>query len=147
MADSLKTLANCKPSEFLVQTNKIRKSAEKWLTATDIMNIRRRLPVFETIDKNAPAPERAAVIARNADAKREQAKKNLSAMLDAILDDHPAETLELLALLCFVEPENVDDHPMKEYLSAFAELISDKDVLSFFTSLTSLGQIGILTSA
>ena len=40
----MKNLANCKPSEFLVQTNKIRKSVEKWLTVTDIMNIRRTQP-------------------------------------------------------------------------------------------------------
>ena len=36
----LKTLANCKPSEFLKQTNKIRKAAAEWLTATDILEIK-----------------------------------------------------------------------------------------------------------
>ena len=40
----MKNLANCKPSEFLVQTNKIRKSVEKWLKITDIMNIRKVVP-------------------------------------------------------------------------------------------------------
>jgi hypothetical protein len=41
----MKNLANCKPSEFLSQTNKIRKSVEKWLKLTDIINIRKRIPV------------------------------------------------------------------------------------------------------
>ena len=40
----MKNLANCKPSEFLVQTNRIRKSVENWLTVTDILNIRRNQP-------------------------------------------------------------------------------------------------------
>lgn len=142
-----KTLATCKPSEFLVQTNRIRKSVERWLAATDIMNIRRRLPELEIVDKDAPAPEKAAVVKRNADAKREQVKKNLSAMLDAILDEHPAETLELLALCCFVEPENVDDYPMKEYISAITELINDEVVLDFFISLARLGNSGIFGTA
>lgn len=37
----MKNLANCTPSEFLKQTNKIKKSVEKWLKATDIMEIRK----------------------------------------------------------------------------------------------------------
>ena len=41
-----KNLANCTPKEFLVQTNRLRKSAEKWLKATDIMNIRKNIPIF-----------------------------------------------------------------------------------------------------
>lgn len=124
----MKNLANCKPSEFLKQTNKIRKSVSKWLTDTDIMNIRKRT---SDIPDDATEEERAR-------AKLEQAKKNTSAMLDAILDEHPDETLELLALLCFVEPENVDDHTITEYLEAFNELMNDKAVLSFFTSLMQL---------
>jgi hypothetical protein len=40
----MKNLANCKPSEFLKQTNRIRKSVSKWLTDTDIANIRKRMP-------------------------------------------------------------------------------------------------------
>ena len=62
-------------------------------------------------------------------------------MLDAILDEHPDETLELLGLCCFVEPEHVDDHTVSEYLSAFNTLISEKAVVDFFTSLASLAQM------
>ena len=128
-----KTLANCKPSEFLKQTNRVRKSVEKWLTATDILSIRKKLP---DVANDATKEEREKAVAG-------QFKKNMSTMLDTILDDHPDETLELLALLCFVEPENVDDYPMSEYIAAFAELISDNAVISFFTSLVRLGQTNI----
>ena len=143
----LKTLANCKPSEFLRQTNRIKKSVEKWLTDTDIMNIRKRLPAFEAVPIEASVEERAEIVGRNKKAREEQAKRNVSAMLDAILEEHPDETLEVLALCCFVEPENVDDHPMSAYLDAFNSLINDKAVIGFFTSLVSLVQTNTLSAS
>lgn len=129
----MKNLANCKPSEFLAQTNKIRKTVERWLSLTKILEIRKNIPELK---EGQTADEIKAAAA-------EQAKKNLTAILDAIMEQHPKETLDLLALLCFVEPENVDDHPMSEYLAAFNELISDEAVLGFFTSLVRLGQTNI----
>ena len=125
----MKNLANCKPSEFLKQTNKIRKSVSKWLTDTDIMNIRKRRV---NIPDDATEEEKARVI-------REQAKINVNDMLEAILDEHPDETLELLALLCFVDPAHVDDYVVTDYLESFNEIINDTAVLSFFTSLMRLG--------
>ena len=124
----MKNLANCKPSEFLKQTNRIRKSVSKWLTDTDVMNIRKRLPQLADDVTDEEKNE----------AYNEQAKKNFNAILDAILDEHPDETLELLALLCFVEPEHVDDHEITEYLDSLRELMNDKSVFSFFTSLMQL---------
>lgn len=136
----LKTLATCKPSEFLRQTNRIKKSVEKWLTDTDILNIRKRLPALEIVPKDASEEDRKAIFERNKKVSEEQAKKNISAMLDAILEDHPDETLELLGLCCFVEPEDIDNHPMSAYLTAFNSLINDEAVISFFTSLASLAR-------
>ena len=136
----MKSLANCKPSEFLRQTNRIRKSVEKWLTDTDIMNIRRRLPEYETAPKGTSAEERKALVERNVALEQEQIKKNVSAILDAVLEEHPDETLEVLALCCFVEPEDADNHPIKEYIGVLSELLNDKEVLSFFTSLARLAQ-------
>lgn len=131
-----KNLANCKPSEFLVQTNKIRKAVEKWLTITDLKGIRKRMP---PVKEGQTAEDRRKEI-------ESQAMKNLSAMLDSIMEEHPEETLELLALMCFVEPENVDDYPISFYLGNFSEIIRDQAVLSFFTSLIQLGQMNILTA-
>lgn len=127
----MKNLANCKPSEFLKQTNRIRKAVEKWLTATDVMNIRRTMPDVKGLSPEEVSKKRA-----------EQANTNLSRMLDSVLDEHPDETLELLALLCFVEPEDVDEHPVEDYLQAISEMISNQAVMSFFTSLTQLGLMG-----
>lgn len=121
----MKNLANCKPSEFLQQTNRIRKAVDKWLTDTDIINIRKRMP---DIDKDATEEEKQA-------AKREQVKANFKAMLDAMLDEHPDETLEVLALICFVEPKDFDKHSVSEYLESFNELLNNEAVIGFFTSL------------
>ena len=126
----MKTLANCKPSEFLKQTVKIRHSVEKWLDITDIMNIRKKPPEIKP----------GMSVEEIKEVKMEQAKKNLSKMLDAALEDHPDETLELLAMVCFMEPSEVDDHDMSYYLEAITEILSNKSVLNFFYSLVQLGQ-------
>ena len=73
------------------------------------------------------------------EALQAQASKNINAMLAAVMEEHPEETLEVLALMCFVEPENVDDYTMAEYFDAFNDLISNKSVMDFFTSLKRLG--------
>lgn len=134
----LKTLATCKPSEFLKQTNRIKKSVEKWLTDTDILNIRKRLPALEMVPADASEYDRKMIFESNKRRTEEQAKKNVSAMLDSILEEHPDETLELLALCCFIEPEHADEHTVAEYLTAFNSLIQDRAVIDFFTSLASL---------
>lgn len=139
----LKTLATCKPSEFLRQTNRIKKSVEKWLTDTDILNIRKRMAALEIVPKDATEAERKAIYEKNKKLTEEQAKRNLSAMLDAILEDHPDETLEILALCCFIEPAEADNYPISVYFEAFNSLINDKAVISFFTSLASLVQTNI----
>lgn len=141
----MKNLAQCKPSEFLVQTNKIRKAVEKWITLTDLHNIRKTLPTPEPVAKDATAEEKAEAIKRNKQRLEEQARKNLSRFLDAALEEHPAETLEILALCCFVEPEHVDDYPISEYLKAINAIINDEAVIGFFTSLANLGNSGIST--
>lgn len=128
-----KNLANCTPSEFFRQTGLIKKSVEKWLTATDLLNLRKKLPEYKdgmTDDEKDKA-------------KAEQVKNNLSAILDAILVDHPDETLELLALMCFINPKDVDSYPIGEYLRNVGELLGDETVISFFTSL---GRWGVLNT-
>lgn len=143
----MKNLANCKPSEFLVQTNKIRKAVEKWLKITDIMSIRKQKPLFTQVTSDMSPETIATVTEENRKLAMEQARKNISDMFDAVLEKHPQETLELLALMCFIEPEEADEHTVQEYLLAFAELLGNEAVISFFGSLMRLGQTGILNSA
>ena len=133
----MKTLANCTPREFLAQTNKIRKSAAKWLTLTKILEIRKTLPEAKA---GASAEEKKAAL-------EEQVRLNLSSMLDAILEKYPDETAELLGLLCFIDPDDLDNHSMIEILANVTEILNSEEVLSFFMSLAQLGNKGILTIA
>lgn len=125
----MKTLANCTPLEFLTQTNKIRKSAENWLTLTKVLEIRRNLP---KIDKEMSAEEKSA-------AWRGQIRKNVSDMLAAILEEHPQETAELLCHVCFIDPKDMEKHTMTELLGSINEILENAEVVSFFASLAKLG--------
>ena len=131
----MKNLANCTPREFLKQTSKIRHAVEQWLKLTEILEIRKRLPKIEAADN-----------AERVKAMQDAARANFALILDSIMDKHPDETAELLGLLCFVEPEDVDNHPMSEYMGAVSEMISNEDVLRFFISLVRLAQTLGLTA-
>lgn len=137
----MKTLANCKPSEFLRQTNRIKKAVEKYVKDINLQGIRAKMPELKTIPIEASTDERAAIIKENNKRLKEQSMKNLSEILDAAMDKFPEETLEILALVCFVEPEHVDDHSVAEYLSALAEIMNDEAVVNFFTSFLRWGQM------
>ena len=120
-----KNLTNCNLREFVTQTRLIKHKVEKWLTDTDIMNIRKNLP---DIPDDADDEERKKLLT-------EQGMKNASAMFDAIFDEHPNETVELLALLCFVSGDEIDNYPVTYYMESVTEMLNDQKVWDFFTSL------------
>ena len=70
----MKNLSNCKPSEFLAQTIKIKNLVRDWLDATKIMDIRKN---FSQVGKNLTAEERTNAIVN-------QSLSNWSDMLEAI---------------------------------------------------------------
>lgn len=126
----MKTLANCTPREFLAQTHRISKRTSTWLSKTQILEIRKNQPTI-TPDMTPEEAEQA---------RQDQVRKNLTDILDRMLGDYPDETAELLGLLCFIEPEDLDNHRMVEILAAATELINCPEVIGFFTSLMRLGQ-------
>lgn len=135
----MKTLANCKPTEFFAQTNKIRKAVKNWLDVTEILEIRKRVPTLATPTKAESKEELEANIEKRKKAFAEQSRQNLFDILEVILDKHPQETIGLMALVCFIDPADADNHTMSEYLTAINELMGDKAVIDFFYSLASLG--------
>ena len=139
----MKNLANCKPTEFLKQTVRIKHSAEKWLDATQLFTIRETLPELKLVNDDMDEEEKKKVLAENRKARSKQQKKNLSKMFDAMMEENADGTLELLALTCFVEPEDVDDHTIDEYLQAISEMLGNASVISFFTSLAKWGLMNI----
>lgn len=126
----IKTLANCKPSEFMRQTNKIKRQVEKWLTDTDIANIRKKLP---TIPDGATEDERKELL-------KEQSMRNFSEILDAALEEHTEETLAILALCCFVPVEKADSKSIDFYMTAISDMMESEAVARFFTLLVRLGR-------
>lgn len=135
-----KTLANCKPSEFMRQTYRVKKLAEKWLTDTDIMNIRKNVPTPAPIDPDASPEEKAAQIKANAEAAEKAGLENFSKMFDAVFGEYPDETLTLLAACCFIEPERIDDYDSSDYFSALTDILQSQTVITFFTSFTALAR-------
>lgn len=134
----MKNLATCKPSEFVAQTAKIKDAVANWVEVIDLISIRATQPKYKTIPIDATADERKAIILENAEIEKKQAMENVSKLLDNMLAVHPQETLKILALCCFVEPENVDDYPMDEYLGCIMEMIQNKHVMSFFSLLVQI---------
>lgn len=141
----MKNLANCKPSEFLKQSLRIKRNIEKWLTSEDIKEIRSRVPEMDKILNTMTNEEKGQILIKNQKKKKEQMLKNFLDILDIMLDRKADETLSVIALCCFVEPENVDDYPINEYLGAIADLLENDNVLRFFSSLAQLGQTNIST--
>ncbi len=139
----MKNLASCKPTEFLKQTVQIKRAAERWLDSTKIVEILKTAPALKLISDDASEEERDRIMSENRIARKAQTRKNISKVIDSILEEHPGETLVLLALVCFIDPDKVDDHPMEEYFSALSEMMDNEAVIGFFTSLVRWGQMNI----
>lgn len=131
----MKNLATCKPSEFVAQTARIKTAVANWIDAIDLMKIRATQPKYETLPIDATPEQRAEIIKKNAEKQRKQTMQNLNKILDKMLVEHPKETLDVLALCCFVEPEHVDDYTMDEYMQCIMDMAQNKSVMNFFSLL------------
>jgi len=139
----MKNLANCTPTEFLRQTIKIKRLVESWLTSEDIKEIRARMPELEKVTESMTKEERTEVLKENQKRMKEQGTKNFMDILEVLMDKNEKTTLSLIGLCCFVEPAEIDNYPMSEYMGSIADLIEDENVIRFFVSLARLGQTSI----
>ena len=133
----MKNLANCTPKEFLKQTYRIKNAVEKWLKDIDLSRIRANVPKLTPVT-GLEGEELEKVKAENRKIMSKQIMENGMKILDNVMDKYADETVEVLALCCFVEPSEAESHTMSEYLESIGDLLSDKGVLSFFTSLAQL---------
>lgn len=136
----MKNLATCKPSEFVAQTARIRKAVANWIDVIDLIQIRNTQPVYQIIPASASDEDKIKIIKHNAELKKKQAMDNLNKILENMLEKHPQETLEILALCCFVEPNEVDTHTIDEYMDCIMDIMQNKSVMSFFSLLAQLDQ-------
>ena len=141
-----KNLANCTPDEFLEQSFLIMNASEKFMKVNDILGIRsRKVEGLQEIPKDN---EEEADRVRRENAKKitAQRMKNVKDLLTSMMHTHKSETLELLALSCFIDPADVNNYTMPFFLRNVGEMISDQDVLAFFTSLGMVEQTGIFSA-
>lgn len=127
----MKTLANCTTAEFLRQSNKIRNAVSDFLKETNILEIRKNMP---EITESMTAEEKNA-------AYKEQARKNISDMLDCALDENAEKTVEVLGLMCFKEGKEAQELDVVDILDVSLELFTSERVLNFFTRLMKSGLI------
>ena len=141
-----KNLANCTPDEFLDQTFLIMNAAEKFMKVNDILGIRSRK--VEGLQEVPTDNEEEAERVRMENAKKitAQRMKNAKDLLTSMMHTNKSETLELLALSCFIAPEDINNYSMPYFLRNVGEMISNQDVLAFFTSLAQLEQTGIFSA-
>ena len=141
-----KNLANCTPDEFLDQAYLIMDAVEKFMKVNDILGIRGRK--VEGLQEIPTDNEEEAARIRRENAKKITAQrlKNVKEILTSMMHTHKSETLELLALSCFIAPEDVNNYTMAYFLRNVGEMISDQDVLAFFTSAAQLEQTGIFSA-
>lgn len=141
-----KNLANCTPDEFLDQSFLIMDAAEKFMKVNDILGIRgRKVEGLQEIPKDN---EEEADRIRKENAKKitAQRMKNVKDLLTSMMHTNKKETLELLALSCFIDPAEVNNYTMAYLLRNVGEIISDQDMLAFFTSAAQLEQTGIFSA-
>lgn len=141
-----KNLANCTPDEFLDQSFLIMNAAEKFMKVNDILGIRsRKVEGLQEIPKDNEE-EADRILRENAKKITAQRMKNVKDLLTSMMHTHKSETLELLALSCFIDPADVNNYTMPFFLRNVGEMISNQDVLAFFTSLAQLEQTGIFSA-
>ena len=141
-----KNLANCTPDEFLDQSFLIMDAAEKFMKVNDILGIRGGK--VEGLQELHKANEEESDHIRKENAKKitAQRMKNVKELLTSMMHTHKSETLELLALSCFIDPAEVNNYTMAYLLRNVGEIISDQDMLAFFTSAAQLEQTGIFSA-
>lgn len=140
----MKNLANCNGIEFLTQTNKIRHAIEAWLKETGVLKIRQQDCKYVEITEEMTDEEKQKALEENEKRHKEQARKNLSAMLDAALETNAEKTFKILSMMCFLSDEEAKTVKASELLLNFAEMIADEGVLGFFSLLKTSGLLDFL---
>lgn len=123
----MKTIATLKGADFLRACNKVRYVAQEMLAETNVLELRKRMPILS---------EKMTEEERNA-ALEKQVKKNISDMLDRLLEEKPEETYKLLQAL-IIPDEGAGELDGIDLLCAALELVSDPKVISFLSKLTGL---------
>lgn len=135
----MKTIANLSGPDFLRAVNRSRHAAEKLLKVTGIPAIRKQMPKNMPELSGKETPEKAKeILEERRKLIREQTKKNMNDILDALLEKNPEETCAFLRGMCILEEGEAEPDGMELLLTAMS-LLSDNRVIDFFTQLVRSG--------
>lgn len=119
----MKHLANCPADEFMAAVVKMKYHFADWLKKTGIPAIRERRPEgYADMDQQ-----------QRVEALQELTTVNMGDIFAAAIETDPEGTKDLLCMATFTEPKEFGSHTMPEYLVAISEMLSDKEVVGFFT--------------
>ena len=134
-----KTLLTCTPREFLVQTNRMKKAVEQWATATDIKKLfSQKADGIESLTGDETRD--TAIKERNTERVQAQRRLNLSAIMDAALEEHTDETLEIIAMMFFMSVEELNKLQAREMMVSLNAMLNDEAIVGFFSTLFSAGR-------
>lgn len=117
-----KTLANCKLSEFTAQANKTRKQMYEFYHLINVRSI---------VDKYAKEVNNGAD-------RDEMSRMLISDVIDAIMTDHPHESVAIIASCAFMSVDEAEQLDPSEALEIVIECISSQRVMDFFIRLERL---------
>lgn len=124
-----KTLANCKLSEFSAQAIKIRKMVDEYYHA---INVPELLKKYANEYKGIDAADRDAV-----------SQKLIGGILDAMLTEHPVETVKIIAAMSFLTYDEAEELEPSEALEIVLDCITSQKVIDFFINVERLGGKGM----
>ena len=122
----LKTLANCKATEFAVQVNKIRHEIARFYEEIGIKELKAK---FAALAEKSTNDEETAEIRR----------KYLSELLDSALEVNAEATVAVVGLAAFKTREEAMEMTSGELLEIFSQLIGCKPVIDFFVNAAKSG--------
>lgn len=122
----MKTIAALKGADFLRACNRVRYAAQEMLKETKVLDIRKHMP--KLTDSMTEEQRKAAM--------EKQSKKNISDMLDRLLEEKPEETYKFLQAI--IVNENGEELDGIDLMCAAMELVSDPKVIDFLSRLTRL---------
>lgn len=128
----MKTISDLNGVDFLRQCNKIRHEVSGILKSTKVLDIRKKVPVYEDSDTKEIRQKKL----------EDQQRKNLDEILDVILDEKAEETIKLFELLIIKEDGDKEIPGIELAMTGF-QILSDKRVVDFLLSLMRLGDQAI----
>ena len=143
----MKNLVTATPREFAAQAARIAKVLDRWYKDVDFGGIRRRhFPEgIKALPDDATDEEKRIAVLEYRQRLSDSARQILLEAIVAMLEKNADETIEVLALACFVEPEDADSHTMGEYMKEISQMLYDPAVADFFISLRQSGVMQLLS--